>query len=236
MEEKVESQATEGTDTTATEEQKPAEATNQEPENGQPETTEKDSSQKTYQVLNRDLSSDELYEEYKKTQSYITKLEQERAERERGARKEAETAISQNELLKDVPPNVAEAIKQIVTPVIQEALSAKELEAKKKESDRLFMGRVEKTVEKFSGKNGFPKFEIKDIILGMQDPANDIYDPEVWVREKYRAQYEDALRKDLLRKHTSGLSTEDTVGEPKQPTQTAPSDWAEASRRAASRF
>ena len=82
--------------------------------------------------LGRELTTEQLQEEYTKTQSYITQLETEKKKWEESAQKEAAQAVSENEYLKDVDPNVREAIVQIVTPVIENRLQQKDAEEQKK--------------------------------------------------------------------------------------------------------
>ncbi len=127
----------------------------------QSETTEdvgKEAESKTYSVLGKDVSSDELFDEYTKTQSYITKLQQDAATREAEVQKEAASAVSENELLQNVDPNVKEAISRIVTPIIQSALTQRDEAAQKEAKDKELRQDFADAEKKHDGKDGYPKF------------------------------------------------------------------------------
>ncbi|MFA9409592.1 MAG: hypothetical protein ACERKJ_12270, partial [Candidatus Dadabacteria bacterium] len=145
----------------------------------QSETTEdvgKEAESKMYNVLGRDVSSDELFNEYTKTQTYITKLQQEAATREAKVQKEAASAVSENELLQNVDPNVKEAISRIVTPIIQSALQQKDEAAEKEAKDRELKQSFADAEKKHDGKDGYPKFVKTAVTQYMLD--NEVYDPE----------------------------------------------------------
>lgn len=201
---------------------------------GQSETTDEgaEALPKTYQVLGKDMSSDELYEEYQKTQAYITKLQQERAAREAEVQEEAADAVSRNELLQDVDPNVAEAIKQIVTPVIQDALRQRDETAAKEARDRELRQAFDNAEKKYDGKDGYPKFNKTAVTNYMLD--NEVYDPE----RAYLLMNQSSIIDAEVRKAMKGgrKSTESTAGStPEKPEGKPPKSWDEASKRAAQR-
>jgi len=200
----------------------------------QSETKDVDSEveSKTYNVLGRDISSDELFDEYTKTQSHITKLQQDAATRETKVQEEAASAVSQNELLQDVPSDVRETITRIVLPVIQDSLRQRDESAAKEAQDRELKQSFTNAETKYDGKDGYPKFDRSQVTSFMIE--SQVYDPEKAYLLMNQASIIDAeVRKALKGKSPS---TESTTGStPKKPTGKAPSNWQEASKRASSR-
>jgi hypothetical protein len=193
-----------------------------------------DVASKTYDVLGRQLTPDELYEEFTKTQSYITRLQQETATREARVQKEAAEAVKSNELLQNVDPNVQEAISRIVTPIIQDALKQRDEIAEKQARDRELRQRFEDAEKKYDGTNGYPKF-VKGAITNFM-LQNEVYDPE----RAYRLMNQTAIIDAEVRKALKGkgiTSTESTAGgSPTKPQGPAPKSFEEASKRAISRI
>jgi len=188
---------------------------------------------KVYSVLGKDVTPDELYQEYNKTQSYITKLQQEAAERETKVQEEAASAVKDSELLQDVDPNVKEAITRIVTPVIQSALKQRDELAEKQARDNALRQQFADAETKYDGKDGYPKFNKTTVTRFMLD--NEVYAPE----RAYLLMNQPAIIDAEVRKAMKGggtSSTESTVGStPKKPEGKPAKDWEEASKRAASR-
>jgi hypothetical protein len=184
--------------------------------------------------LGRQLTPEQLKEEYTKTQSYVTKLEQAARERDLRVQQEAADAVGQNELLQDVDPNVAEAIKQIVTPVIQDALKQRDLAEEQKARDNELRQRFASAEQKYDGKNGYPKFQRDSITTYMLQ--NEVYDPE----RAYLLMNRDAIIDAEVRKAMKGKDTKGTEstkgGTPIKPEGKSPKTFEEASRRAASRI
>jgi hypothetical protein len=169
--------------------------------------------------LGRELTGEQLQAEYTKTASYITKLEQERAEWEKSAQKEAARAVSENTYLKDVDPNVREAIVQIVTPVIEDSLRRRDDAEQKRAQDEAFTKRLEELKTKYPGGDGLPKFDEIKVLAAMRDPSNSIYDPEWKFREMNWAKFVDYENKRALKGKSSDTNTEDTVSsQPRKPT------------------
>jgi len=202
-------------------------------------------SPKTYKTPDgRELSPDEIYEEYNKLHPEFTRRSQELAELKRQQteaqernKNAAEQAVSQNKLLEDVDPNVRDAIVQIVSPVIQEALNAKEKEAAAKASQEAFDKRLTELETKYPGGDGLPKFDKLKILKEMQSPTNEIYDPEVLYQKMNWDSYVDAQIKRAIKGKSGGVQTERTSTEaPRKPGETKPpTTWEEASRNAVNR-
>ena len=206
----------------------------------QSETTEdaaeeaKDSVYKDH--LGRELTGEQLHEEYMKTQGYITKLEDERKQWEQTAQQAASTAVSEDKLLKDVDPNVREAIVQIVTPVIEDSLKRRDVETQRKAQDTAFTTKVDGLKTKYSGGDGLPKFDEVKVLAAMQDPSNSIFDPEAKFKEMNEAAFIDYYVKQAIKGKSSDTKTEDTGGSsPRKPQGKVPQTWDEAAKSALSR-
>ena len=188
--------------------------------------------------LGRDLTAEQLYEEYSKTQSYVSKLEKERLEWEKKAQTEAAKAVSENTLLKDVDPNVREAIVQIVTPVIEDSLRRRDADAQKRAQDEAFTRRLDELKAKYPGGNGLPKFDEVKVLAAMRDPSNSIFDPEWKFRELNYTAFMDYEIKQAMKGKSSTVETESTGGShPKKPeSNKTPRTLEEAGRNALSRI
>jgi len=188
--------------------------------------------------LGRELTPKQLHEEYLKTQGYVTKLEQERAEWEKSAQKEAARAVSENNYLKDVDPNVREAIVQIVTPVIEDSLRRRDADEQKRAQDEAFNKRLAELKTKYPGGNGLPKFDEVKVLAAMQDPSNSIFDPEWKFRELHWSEFVDFETKRAIKGKSGGVETESTGGsQPRKPDAAkSPKTWDQAARSAMSRL
>ena len=182
--------------------------------------------------LGRELTKEQLHQEYLKTQKYVTELEQKNAQREAEIQDEAARAVSGNELLQNVDPNVKEAITQIVTPVIQDALKQRDQAEARKAQDEALRSRFDNAEQKHDGKDGWPKFDRTKVTNFMLE--SEVYDPE----RAYVLMNQPAIIDAEVRKAMKGgrASTESTTGRaPQKPKGESPKSWEEASKRAASR-
>lgn len=188
--------------------------------------------------LGRELTGEQLQQEYMKTQGYISKLEKERLEWERSAQKEAQEAVSGNPLLEGVDQNVREAIVQIVTPVIQDHIRQRDIESQKRAQDEAFTRKLDDLEAKYKGGNGLPKFERVKVLAAMQDPANSIFDPEWKFKEMHYNSFMDYEIKQALKGKSSDVETESTGGsQPRKPeSNKTPRTWEEAARNAYNRL
>lgn len=206
----------------------------------QSETTEQEESNLYELPDGRKLAGDALKEEYLKLNSEFTKRSQRLAEIERQNqetearnKRTAEEAVSQNKLLENVDPTVREAIIGIVSPVIQEALGQRDKAEELKRGNEAFDKRLGELEKKYPG-----KFNRLEILKAMQDPANEIYDPEVLYQRLHWDEYLDEQIKAAMKGKSGGVTTESTSTEaPKEPGKTTtPKSWSEASKRATSRL
>lgn len=183
------------------------------------------------------LTAQQLHEKYMETAGYITRLEQERKEWEESAQKEAAKAVSENELLANVDPNVRGAIIEIVTPVIQDALRQKDAESEKRAQQEAFDNRISELRGKYPGGDGRPKFDEIKVLAAMQDPSNrGIYDPEAMYWELNRKALIDYEVKQALKGKSSDVKTEDTgSSQPRKPDKSPPKTWDQATKSAISR-
>lgn len=192
----------------------------------------------------RDLTADEIYDEYNKLSPEFTRrsqrladYERKEAEIRRRNESEADDAIAKNKLLEGVDPTVREAIVELVKPVIQDALLARDRDSEKKEQQRTFDKRLEELEKKYPGGNGLPKFSKVDILKKMQDPSNEIYDPEVLYQRINWDSFMDYHIKNAIKGKSGTPSTESTSTEaPRKPSEVTPArTWSEASRNAFNR-
>jgi len=133
---------------------------------------------------------------------------------------------------------VRDAIVQIISPVIQEALGERDRVEAQKKDQQAFDSRLSELEKKYPGGNGFPKFDRVKVLQKMQDPANEIYDPETLYQKLNWDSYLDGQIKAAMKGKSGTSSTESTSTEaPKAPgTGKTPTTWLEASRNATSRI
>lgn len=193
----------------------------------------------------REVTADDLYSEHtEKLLPEFTRRSQELADykREREAREakaqaEAQSRIEENELIKNVDPNVREAIVQMVKPVIAEALQQKDLELEKQARDVAFRQQLDQLREKFPGGNGLPKFNEATVLAAMRDPNNSIYDPEVMFFQMNKAAFIDYEIKQAMKQKSTSTKTEDTGGTPpRKPQEKVPRTFEEAGKSAFQRL
>jgi len=173
-----------------------------------------------------------FYPEFTRRSQKLAEIERQSQETEARNKRTAEESIAQNKLLENVDPSVRDAIVQIVSPVIQEALGQRDKAEQIKRDNEVFNNRLT-DLEKKYGK----KFDRTEILRKMQEPTNEIYDPEVLYQKLHWDEYLDEQIKAAMKGKSGGVSTENTATEaPKAPGETTPpKTWAEASRRAVSR-
>jgi hypothetical protein len=186
------------------------------------------------------MTPDELYDHYQKIGPEFNRKSQELAELKKQSletearnKRTAEESVSQNKLLENVDPTVRDAIVQIVSPVIQEALGQRDKAEELKRSNEAFDKRLNDLEKKYPGK--FNKIEI---LKAMQDPANEIYDPEVLYQRLHWDDFLDEQIKAAMKGKSGGVETESTSTEaPKAPGETTPAkSFSEATKRAISRL
>jgi hypothetical protein len=193
----------------------------------------------------REVSADELYSEhtekllpeFTRRSQKLAEIERKESEMQERNKRAAEESVSQNKLLEDVDPSVREAIVQMVSPVIQQAFAERERADAQKRDQEKFDARLKELESKYPGGNGLPKFDRMVILRKMQEPGNEVYNPEVLYKELNWDTYIDYFNKQAMKGKSGGVSTESTSTEaPRRPGETAkPASWAEASRRAATR-
>jgi len=188
----------------------------------------------------RDMTPDELYEHYQKIGPEFNRKSQELAEYKRQQsetearnKRTAEESVSKSTLLENVDPSVRDAIVQIVSPVIQEALGQRDKAEEAKRVNEREMKRLDDLEKKYPG-----KFNKLEILRKMQDPANEIYDPEVLYRTLHWDDYLDEQITAAMKGKSGGTTTESTSTEaPKKPGETTPAkSFSEATKRAMSRI
>jgi predicted NAD-dependent protein-ADP-ribosyltransferase YbiA (DUF1768 family) len=216
---------------------------NEQPAEEQSETTKSETPEKELFELpdGRKVDSTTLskewkenfYPEFTRRSQKLAEIERRNSETEARNKRTAEESVSQNKLLENVDPTVRDAIVQIVSPVIQEALGQRDKAEELKRSNEAFDKRLNELEKKYPGK--FNKIEI---LKAMQDPANEIYDPEVLYQRLHWDTFLDEQIKAAMKGKSGGVETESTSTEgPKKPGETTnPKTWSEATKRALSRL
>jgi len=190
----------------------------------------------------KEMTPDELYEHYQKIGPEFTKrsqrlaeLEKEKQKWEQDAKKETSKAIEENAYLRDVDPNVKEAIIRIVEPAIEERLRARDEQVQREAENEAFSRRLEELEGKYPGGGGLPKFDIEEIIAQMRENG-EIFDPEVMYKTLNWDAIIDHYSKEAIKGKKSNVKTEDTSGStPRKPDKSSPKTFEEAGRRALSR-
>jgi predicted NAD-dependent protein-ADP-ribosyltransferase YbiA (DUF1768 family) len=174
-----------------------------------------------------------FYPEFTRRSQKLAEIERQKTETEARNKRTAEESVAQNKILEDVDPQVRDAIVKIVSPVIQEALGQRDKAEQVKRDNEIFNQRLT-DLEKKYGK----KFDRVEILKKMQEPTNEIYDPEVLYQRLHWDEYLDDQIKAAMKGKSGGASTESTsTEEPKKPGEaTPPKTWSEASKRAQSRL
>lgn len=224
-------QSTEGTESEAAiDETSVAAEDNQEStgeEQSNTEGVETEAESKLYRLPDgREVSADQLHSEYaeKLLPDYTRKsqrlAELEKAEAERKAEAEAAARKASEEVLKDVPPEVQEAIVQVVKPLFQQQMEQLEEENRRKEEERVqaerdkhFQQQLSDLEKKYNGKNpdflGI-KFDKAEVLKAMQEPDNKIFDPEIKFMNMHNAKFLDLEVQRALKKQKGGNKTEST--------------------------
>jgi hypothetical protein len=177
-----------------------------------------------------------FYPEFTKRSQSLSKLEQERTKWEEGARKDIATTMSENELLKDVPSNVREAVIQIAIPEVEKLLAKRDADTQKKAQDEAFTNRLDELDKKYPGGNGLPKFDRVKVLAAMQEPGNGIFDPEWKFRQLHEPDFMDFAIKQAMKGKSGDVTTESTgSSQPRKPESKPAKTWGEAAKNALSR-
>lgn len=222
----------------------------QEPEQsdqGEEETQadEAESKQDTYKLPDgREVSADELKAEYEKLLPEFTRrsqrlkeLESKVEEREAQAGESARQTVQQDEVLKEVDPEVQEAIIRIVEPEIDRRLERREQKLAQAQREQQFEENLQSLEKEFDGSDGLPKFDRNEVLRAMQADDNSNYDP----REKFLAMHQEDIIdhkvNQALKQKSGGRKSEKTgtSGKSKKPESSPPKDFDEAARRAEAR-
>lgn len=192
----------------------------------------------------RELDGEGVLGEYNKLQSEFTRrsqrlseLEKAEAAREAEAKAATDKQIADSDLLSNVEPEVKAAIQQLVQPLISNALKERDLQQEQAQANQAFENELARLEEKYSGKEGLPKFDRNKVLEAMKDPNNRNYDPESKFRELHEDVFTDYYVKAALKKQQGGSDTEDTGRQTThEPDSKAPTTFQEAAKRFYSRI
>lgn len=236
----------EGADTSAEDTSKDNQETSDDTQSNEGKGEGEDTSSKLYKLPDgREVSADEVLKEYNtllpeftRKSQLLKKFEADTKAREAKAEAATQESIDSNEILKNMNPAAKEAIKALVTPLIQENQKVVEEKAAADERDRAFESELKSLEKEFPGGDGKPKFDRKVLMEKMGDPENRIYDPRALFNKLHQKDFNNLLIKEALKKGKGGTDTEDTGrgGGPKKPEGKTPTSFAEAAKSAHSRL
>lgn len=236
--------AADQTSAATTEDQETPETTEQSTETEGKQTEE--GGEKKYKLPDgREVTSDELYDVYSKNllpeftrrSQKLAELEKAQKEREAQAEEETQRAIKDNELLKNVHPDVKEAIGQIVKPLIDQSIQQRDQTEAQRQRDQAFETKLRELEDKYDGKNHPVKFDRFEVIQALQDPNNTNFDPESKFKELHEAEFRDIWVKDALKKQKGGTDTERTgQAQDRKPQGKVPKTFEQARQSAFSRL
>jgi len=215
------------------------------PKQSSEDSEEEKTSKSTFKVPDgRELTAEEMYAEYNKLLPEFTKRSQKLADIERQSKEakakaedDAREAANNSDLMKDLDPSVKEAIIQIVKPLFQDYDKRKSEESLKDQQDKQFEAELKSLEGKYDGKNGLPKFDRTRVLEAMQAEGNRIFDPESMYQKLHEKEYTDNLIKQALKQKSGGNNFESTgAEEDHKPDEKSPKTFAEAAKRAFTRF
>lgn len=205
---------------------------------GQGKEGEAGSKPKLYKTPDgRELNADQMYEEYGKLYPEFTKRSQrlkefEQKEKEAQEQAELEANKSVQEKLKNVPPDVKEAILGIVKPVIKNALTARDQTEAQRKRDEAFEQELTALEKEYPGGDGKPKFDRKELIDAMRQPDNRNFDPRSKFWELRKKEFTDYEIKQAMKGKSGGGYTERTgQSGARKPDQNPPKTFEEARKR-----
>lgn len=205
----------------------------------------KETESKLYQTPDgRDLTADQVFEEYGKLIPEFTRRSQrlkelEKTEEEAKSRveKKAHEAVAESDMLKNMDPEVRAAIVKVVEPVIQKAVGGLKEESTQREKDKAFQAELSSLEGKYPGGDGKPKFERSKVLAKMRESDNRDFNPETIYEKLYRKELFDHEVKQALKKQKGGSQLETTGGEGAgKPKSKTPKTFAEAAKAAKSRI
>ena len=151
-----------------------------------------------------------FYPEFSRRSNKLSEFEKAAKDAGNAAASEARDQVNKSELLKNVPPDVREAIIQIVAPVIQETFKQRDEQMAQGERQKQFDAELKTLESKYPGKDGLPKFDRNDVLAAMRDSSNRVYDPETKFRQLHEKEFMDVTIKEALKKQAGGNATEET--------------------------
>ena len=161
---------------------------------------------------------EEFYPEFTRRSQKLKELERENVERAKSAKQATQKSITDDEMLKNVPPDVRSVIGKLTEPLIQRALRERDTVAQARERERLFDENIAGLEKKYSGKDGSPKFDKYEVLKALRAEGNKNYDPESRFRELHEKEFNDILVKEALKQKGKGHKTEKTgQGGPRKP-------------------
>jgi len=175
----------------------------------------------------RELTADEVFSEHTNnllpefTRKSQRLAELEKAETARREEADVATRKASQDVLKDVPADVQEAIIQVVKPLFQQQMESlaeenrlKEERKLQDEADQRFKTKLSALEKKWDGKNpdlvGIPKFDGKAILKEMQAATNQVFDPELYFMLKHQPKFLNLEVQKALKGQKGGNRTEST--------------------------
>lgn len=210
------------------------------------EAQKSESKQQTYKLPDgREVSADELHQEYTekllpeftRRSQELAKLKKAQEEVESRAKGEAQKAVSEDEVLSQMPPDVQEVLTKFTDARVKGALEEYKAEQRRAQQDAQFEQTLGELEGKYDGSDGLPKFDKQKVVRAMQEPDNKIFDPEAKFRDMHRDEFMDVEIKKAMKQKSGGTATEKTGSQTtRKPESKTPKSFQEAKKRALSRM
>lgn len=172
-----------------------------------------------------------FYPEFTRRSQKLKEFEKKEQEKAQSAEQATRQTIKQDEALKNVPPDVKEAIIKITTPVVQDMLKLKDEQTAQREADLAFETRLSEAEKLYPGGDGKPKFDRSKVLEEMKDPGNKIFDPVKKFEDMEKPGLLDYEVKQALKKQKGTSGTERTgTGDSGKPTKKTPKTFDEAGK------
>lgn len=180
---------------------------------------------------------DKFYPEFTRRSQELAELRKQDQERKARVEADARQVVSENQILKQTPPEVREAIIQIVKPMVDESILRRDQADQERKKEEQFQTEIQALEKEYPGGNGLPKFNTQEVIKAMQEPGNTNFNLKSKFFELHEEEFKDYWVKDALKKQQGGSDTERTgQGEARQPSKKTPRTFQEASNAFLSRL
>jgi hypothetical protein len=177
-----------------------------------------------------------FYPEFTRRSQQLAEFKKAEEARKAEAEAKARNSVEESDVLKNVAPEVKEAIIKIVSPEIERVKEEIYTQSQRKEAEEAFDRQMEALEKEFPGGDGRPKFDRVEVLREMQKENNKNFDPRSLFKQMHEEEFLDYSIKEALKKQKGGLQTESTGKTSHTPEKKTPKDFEEASRAAEARI